>query len=59
MPKQKKAYLEATLHSVCEVKEFGQVTVEQDYQYTSYMTKCNFILQELSLLMSVVTLNIK
>ena len=27
--KKKKAYIEVTLHSVCEVKEFGrQVTVE-------------------------------
>ena len=26
--KTKKAYIEVTLHSVCEFKEFGQVTVE-------------------------------
>ena len=57
MPKQtKKAYIEVALHSVCEVKEFGQVTVVQDYKRTSYMTKCKFVLQELSLLISVETL---
>ena len=26
--KKKKAYKEVTLHSVCEVKKFGQVTIE-------------------------------
>ena len=56
MPKQKNVYIEVTLHSVCVVKKFGQVTVEQDYKHTSYMTKCNFVLQELSLLISVMTL---
>ena len=39
-----------------EVKKFGQVTVELDYKHTSYMTKCNFVLQELSFLISIVTL---
>ena len=38
MPKHKKAYKEVTLHSICEVKEFGQVTVEQNYKHTSYVT---------------------
>ena len=32
MPKQKqkkkKTYIEVTLHLVCEVKQFGQVTIE-------------------------------
>ena len=57
MSKQKKkAYTEVTLYSVCEVKEFGQVTVAKDYKHTSHMVKCNFVLQELSLLISIVTL---
>ena len=47
--------IEVTLHSVCEVKEFGQVTVEKGYKHTSYMIKRNFVLQELSLQISVVT----
>ena len=52
----KTACIEVTLHSVCEVKKFEQFTVEWDYKHTSYMTKCNFSVQELSLLISVVTL---
>ena len=54
---KEKTYIEVTLHSVCENKDYGQVTVEKDYKHTSYMAKYNFVLQDLSLLISVVTLS--
>ena len=42
--KKKKKKLELTLHSVCEDKVFGQVTVEKDYNHSGYMTKCDVCL---------------
>ena len=50
MSQRKSLHVEVTMHSVCDDKEFGQVTAEYDYKHTSYITKCNFVLQELSLL---------